>query len=131
MAETFFQDFNRDDGSPVTVEYSYSPGSETTYSSMSGACGGDGCEVEIVTAWPNTQGYNDLHSRKVDLENSMLGKSVHWLMGADSIREEITELAKQIDDADEACRLTDVERERMADWIIEHHVYEPCEEDYF
>lgn len=131
MPETFFQDFTRDDGSPVTVEYSYSPGSETTYSPMSGACGGDGCDVEIVTAWPNTQEYNDLHSRKTDLENSMLGKSVHWLIGADSIREEIAKLSSQIDTADETSRLTDSERERMADWIIEHHVYEPYEPEFF
>jgi hypothetical protein len=131
MARTFFQDFKRDNGDPVTVEYSYAPGSETTYSPLSGACGGDACEVEIVTAWPNTQEYNDLHSRKTDLENFMLGKSVAWLTGADTIREEIAELAKHIDEADEASRLTDAETERMTDWLIEHHVDEPHELEIF
>ncbi len=42
MGRTYSQNFSRDDGSPITVEYevegSFSP---TTYSPHSGACGGD------------------------------------------------------------------------------------------
>src|ERR1700733_8287091 len=101
MPRTFFQDFKRDNGDPVTVEYSYSVGSETTYSPHSGACGGDPCEVEITAWWPNVQEYHDLHSKKTDLENFMLGKSIAWLMGADTIREEIAELESDIQRWDE------------------------------
>jgi hypothetical protein len=131
MMQTFFQDFKRDNGDPVTVEYSNSPGSDTTYSPHSGACGGDPCEVEITTWWPNVQKYHDLHSKKIDLENFMLGKSISWLMGADTIREEIAELESDIHRWDEGCQLTDAEITRMTEWLMEHHVYEPSEQDYF
>jgi hypothetical protein len=52
MAMTYFQKFTKDDGTPIEVEYSFSPGSETTYSPAYGACGGDACEVEIIESWP-------------------------------------------------------------------------------
>ena len=55
MARTYFEDFDRDDGSRVTVEYSFAGGSETSYSPLSGASGGDPCEVAIVKAWTPEQ----------------------------------------------------------------------------
>lgn len=76
MGATFFQDFTRDNGRPVTVEYSYSAGSETTYSPMFGACGGDGCEVSIVDSWPNTTSFERLHKCKSDLE---VDRQKRWL----------------------------------------------------
>jgi len=55
MPRTYFQDFNREDGTSITVEYSFSPGSPTTYSPMIGACGGDACDVEIIKAFTDTE----------------------------------------------------------------------------
>jgi hypothetical protein len=56
LARTHFQEFRRDSGATVTVEYSYSPGSETSYSPHSGASGGDPAEVEIVAAFDESGG---------------------------------------------------------------------------
>jgi len=51
MAHTYFHDFTRESGEVVTVEYTFRPGSSTTYSPMYGADGGDADECEIVKAW--------------------------------------------------------------------------------
>ena len=48
---TFFHDTARDDGTLITVEVGYSPGSETTYCPSIGATGGDDPEVEIKCAF--------------------------------------------------------------------------------
>jgi hypothetical protein len=51
MAQTFFRDTKRDDGTAITVEFSYAHGSETTYSPRYGADGGDPPEAEIICAF--------------------------------------------------------------------------------
>ncbi len=131
MRQTFFHDFKRDNGDPVTVEYSYSPGSETTYSPHSGAHGGDACEVEIVTAWPNTPEYNEMVRHLRDLEDFAKGKGISFFLGDSDYRDECHEVREQIGAADEACRLTDNEMARMTEWLMEHHAYEPSEQDLF
>lgn len=131
---TYFKDFVRDDGAAVTVEYRYSPGSETTYSPHSGACGGDGCEVEIVANWPNTQEYNDLHSRRQELTLNNYGRELGPItisMMDPDLREELAEIDKSIEQFDENCRLTDAEIGRMTEWLMEHHVYEPYDDVEF
>lgn len=50
MAPTYYEDFFRDDGSQVLVEFGFRAGSPATYSPNGGADGGDGCEVTIIKA---------------------------------------------------------------------------------
>lgn len=51
MPRTYFADLIRDNGLPVTIEYSFACGSETTYSPLNGAESGDPAEASIVTAF--------------------------------------------------------------------------------
>jgi len=127
MARTYFQDFTKDDDTPITVEYSFSPGSETTYSPAYGACGGDACEVEIISSWPRSEEYERLVERKMNLETTPFGKPRSLaLMGADDLHQ-LNDLEAAIAKGDKAAELTDAERERMEAWICEHHEYEPYE----
>lgn len=48
---TYLHNFKREDGSEITVEYTFSGGSETTYSPRYGADGGDCAECCIVKAF--------------------------------------------------------------------------------
>ena len=57
---TTFHDYKRPDGTVITVEYGYDGGSPTTYSPLSGACGGDGAEVTIVTAFDEANDKDDV-----------------------------------------------------------------------
>lgn len=121
--------FTKDNGLPVTVDFDYSPGSETTYSPMNGACGGDGCEVSITAVWPNTWTYDRLLKLSLDLGSDLTGASVltrpFYLLARAMVEIPIWLLERR-------ARLTDAERERMEEWIIEHHEYEPPdEEDYY
>lgn len=128
MPRTFFQDFTRDDGSPVTVEYSFRGGSEASYSPMFGASGGgDACDVEIVTVMPNTEEYERLCARKLDLTRTAYGaeRSLVLLAMEPEDMEKLSEINADIKAAEKACALTDAERERMETWLIEHHVDEP------
>lgn len=126
MTATHFQDFKLDDGSPITVEYTYGAGSETTYSPMFGACGGDGCEVSILKAWPNAPAYERLAGRRNDLtflnSRPIRRRPWHWIpLAIVSARMRWQEFW---------CQPTDAQRERMEDWLIEHHEYEPYEPEY-
>jgi hypothetical protein len=131
---TYFQKFTKDNGTPIEVEYSFAPGSETTYSPAYGACGGDACEVEIIKSWPDTEEYNTLVGRQIALEYSGTngGKlSVLSLQVMPEVREELEELDRLIEAADKTAELTDAERERMEAWICEHHEYEPYEPEIY
>lgn len=118
---TYFQDFVRDNGLPITVEYgvggSYSP---TTYSPMYGADGGDFPEFVILKAWPRTLGHeriaklaNNLWSRRSPLERAAHATVCAVLRIDEWLR----------------CRLTTAEHERMEAWLAENYVDEP-DEDY-
>lgn len=126
MGRTYFQNFSRDDGSPITVEYevegSYSP---TTYSPHSGACGGDAPTFCILSAWPNTEAYDALHREKAEIEHKL-----NPLFPNQGQTEELAEVMAQIAAADAACELTDAERERMEAWIAEHYVDEPDDPEF-
>ncbi|RWO23321.1 hypothetical protein [Mesorhizobium sp.] len=110
MTATYFQDFTRDNGLPVTVEYSFSQGSDT-------AC------VEIVEAWPNTPEFDALCQRRND---------IRWARSRPPLWQSCTVvwLNLRIWFAGRAARLTDAERERMETWLIEHHEYEPYYPDW-
>lgn len=118
MPRTFFHDFAPDDGSPVTVEYSFGAGSETTYSPMHGACGGDACEIEIIDSWPNTPEHQHLFSEAV----SAPADSWRDLLGRIIVLVRLFWMERR-------ARLTDAERERMEAWLAEHHVDEPDDFD--
>lgn len=117
---TFFQDFVRDNGLPITVEYgvegSYSP---TTYSPMSGADGGDAPEFVILKAWPRTPGHDRLACLSVNLwsRRSLLERAAHAIVGA------LLQFDEWL-----RCSLTDAERERMETWIAERYVEDYDEE---
>lgn len=136
MARTFTQDIKHPTtGAPITFEYSvdgsYSP---TTYSPYSGACGGDAPEFCILKAWPNTAEYNDLYRRRQELTTDSYGRELSVIsisMLSEEAREKLDELDKAIEAADAACTLTDDEAEQLVDWLCEHYVEEPYEEDYF
>lgn len=117
MARTFFQDFTRDNGLPITVEYavggSYSP---TTYTPMYGADGGDAPEFSIIKAWARTPFSEWL----AGISNRLWSKSAWYWRAAHAV----VCAAMWLDDWWRAS-LTDAERERMEAWIAENYV-----EDY-
>ena len=117
MTQTFFQDFNRDDGSPVTVEFSHRPGHS------------DG-DIQIVSAWPNTPEYNDLHRRRQDITGNY-GQElspIAFSMMSPELQEKLTDIDKAIEHLDESSKLTPAEDDRMCEWLAEHHVFEPYED---
>lgn len=126
MGATYFENFARNDGSLVTVEYSYSPGSETTYSPMYGASGGDGCEVEIISSWPDTA----VFERLCGLQNGLTWPTP-TIFQRPGIWIGLLPIKLAIWFLQWRSRLSDDERERMEASIAEHHVYEPAEEDYY
>jgi hypothetical protein len=131
MARTHFQDFTKDDGAPVTVEYSvegsYSP---TTYSPMNGACGGDAPEIGIIAAWPRTEDYDRLWRRKSEIEAGPYGQTRHFLSFSEKEREDLAEIDRAIEAADKSAELTDSERERMEAWLCEHYVEDDPEPEF-
>src|SRR5690349_25006788 len=110
---TFFQDFTRDNGLPITVEYSvegsYTP---TTYSPRYGAEGGDFPEFTILKAWPQTPGHERLARWSGNLwsRRNWRERALHFIIQALMSLDEWWR-----------CTLTDAERERMGAWIAEHH----------
>lgn len=133
MTRTFFQDFTKDNGMPITVEYSLVSVGEP-YADLPGhICdgGGSGPEIEIVTSWPRNEEYDRLVQRKMDLETTPFGKPRSLLMMNGDDLHQLRDLDASIAKGDKAAELTDVERERMESWLCEHHVVEYDEEDYF
>jgi hypothetical protein len=112
MARTYFRDFTRDDGSPITVEY----GME-----------GETCAY-IVDAWPRTDEYNRLWSQKNQIEAGAYGNKRHFI----SFNEDEREALDDIDRAIEAAKieLSDAERERMEAELSEKHIHESDEPDF-
>lgn len=125
--QTFFEDFARDDGSLVTVEYSARSG-EPNFDHPGHICdgGGSGPEICIVDAWPGTAVYERLCGWKLDLEwpRSTWLQRPAFCMALFVINIAIWILKRRI-------RLSCDERERMESVIAEHHVEDPYEpEDY-
>lgn len=128
---TAFHTFFRDNGLPVTVEYEIGSQGEPNFDYPGHICdgGGSGPEILIVKAWPETPWHNRLAG--IDL----------WFFTQPNVTRTGAWLARQITVPirglmafDEWLRasLTDAERERMEDWLIEHFEPEPYEpDDYF
>jgi hypothetical protein len=121
MSATHFQDFVRDNGLPVTVEYEVDGSySAPSYSPHSGADSGDAPNYTIIRAWPNTPGHERL--ARLLLRRPLLGlRGLTWAY-------------RTLMRLDEWWRasLTPAEYERFEAWLAEHHVEEdPCDpEDY-
>lgn len=115
MPRTFFQDFERDDGTPITVEYgvegSYSP---TTYSPMHGASGGDFPEFTILKAWPRSAEYDALAKQWLALLND-----------GPEARANIETAMAALEFTD---KLTAAETERMEAYLAEHYEEEPFDD---
>ncbi|WP_027578412.1 hypothetical protein [Bradyrhizobium sp. Ai1a-2] len=127
MAQTYFQNFCKDNGFQVTVEYSYRPGSETTYSPKFGADGGDPCDVYIIASWPNSSEFDRICGIRNDLHWS---RHPGWKKPFVWLALQILRLEIWLRELPAA--LSEAERERMEEWLIEHHVYEPYEpEEYY
>lgn len=108
MPQTFFKDFTRADGLPVTVEYQMED--ETC------AC--------ILSVWPNTESYNRLVAERLELETSgPYGRRVHVVAMDPEVRERLIELDRLIEDLDETARLPDGDIERMERWLSENHTH--------
>lgn len=119
---TYFQDFIRDNGLPVTVEYS-ATGGEPDFNFPGHICdgGGSGPEIVILQAWPNTPWHHWLAGAELDLWRSrrVWTPALSWLL-------------KRLSRLDEWWRasLTQAELDRFTDWLAEHYVDEPDEDAY-
>jgi hypothetical protein len=115
MTRTYFKDFTRDNGQPITVEYQME----------------DGTCACIISAWPNTEEYNKLVARQMELEYSgPYGVRVNTIMMDPDVREELVELDRLIEAEDETARLPDAERERFEAWLSENHIQIPDEPEF-
>lgn len=128
MPRTFFQDFTRDNGVPITVEYS-ATGGEPDFDHPGHICdgGGSGPEIVILKAWPNTPGHERLAA--IDLKLWLNAKTQLERAVASVIRLPIRGLLR----LDEWWRasLGDEEREKFEAWLAEHYVEEPYDDyDY-
>ena len=121
---TFFDNFTKDDGASVTVEYSVS-GSYVapSYSPMSGADSGDVPEFTVVSAWPATDRYHDMLGKRYWLWQMRRPWNYPWT----TIRIVITSINIWLEER--AARLTEAEEERFLDWAAEHHVEEDDNDD--
>lgn len=127
---THFHDFVRDNGLPITVEYGVGSQGEPNFDYPGHVCDGGGSapEIFILKAWPDTAWHNRLAG--IDLW-SMTRPNV-TRAGAWFARQ-ITAPVRGLMTLDEWWRasLTDAERERMEDWLIEHFEPESYEPDEF
>lgn len=130
MPVTHFHDFTRDNGLPITVEYS-ATGGEPDFDYPGHICDGGGCgpEIVILKAWPNTPWHNRLAG---------IAMAVRWPQGR-ALTPAGWRLAgilslpvRAIMRLDEWWRasLTTTEDERMCAYLAEHYVEEPYEPDY-
>lgn len=106
MPRTYFHDFTRDDDAPITVEY----GME-----------GETCAY-IIDAWPRTEEYNRLWTKKNHIESGAYGNTRHFLNFTEEERETLNDIERAIEDA--KFELSDAERERMEAWLSENHIHE-------
>jgi hypothetical protein len=121
MGQTYFQNFTRDNGLPVTVEYS-ATGGEPDFDYPGHICdgGGSGPEIVILKSWPDTPWHNRLAAIEMQF----------------SLRKNLRLLAwpiKALIRLDEWWRatLTHSEDQRFTDWLIEHYVEEPYEPEFY
>lgn len=129
MSATYFHDFTRDNGLPITVEYS-ATGGEPNFDYPGHICdgGGSGPEIVILKAWPNTPWHEHLASidvwsmtrPNITRTGALLARALtspaRWLMALDVWWR---------------ANLTDIEYERMESWLAEHYVEESYEPELY
>lgn len=129
MGRTYFQDFVRDNGLPIVVEYSAS-GGEPDFDYPGHICDGGGCgpEIVILRAWPDTPFHNRLAGISVRL---MIGNNRTWIgwKVAAALRRPV-ELLMRTDEWLRAS-LTPAEDERMVAWLAEHYEEDFGDSDYY
>lgn len=130
MASTHFQDFTRDNGLPITVEYSAN-GGESNFDFPGHICdgGGSGPEVCIVQAWPNTPFHNRLALIEMRVrwpQHAELTPVGWWL--ANKLSKPVRALSWL--DCWWRASLTPDEDERMCAWIAEHYEDDYDDSDY-
>lgn len=125
MSATYFQDFKRDNGLPVTVEYSAS-GGEPDFDHPGHICdgGGSGPEIVILKAWPNTPWHNRLAGleMKIWLARARFGFMALPLRRALNILMRLDEWWR--------ASLTDAECQRFEVYLAENYLEEPYEPEY-
>jgi hypothetical protein len=124
---TFFQDFVRDNGLPITVEYS-ATGGEPNFDFPGHVCdgGGSGPDIVILNAWPDTPRHNRLAKIQIwSITRPNVTRAGAWLA------RKLTAPVRGLMLLDEwwSASLTDAERDRMETWLAEHYVEEPWEEE--
>ena len=127
MAATYFANFTRDNGLPVTVEYS-ARGGEPNFDYPGHICDGGGSapEILILKAWPDTPGHNCLASIELRLwlyRRTRFGTAMCRFLGWP------LRLAMRFDEWWRAS-LTDAELERFESWLAEHYVEDSDEMDF-
>ena len=127
MSRTHFQDFVRDNGLPITVEYS-ATGGEPDFDYPGHICdgGGSGPEIVILRSWPDTPLHHRLAGISIRLMVGNNRTPFGWKV-AKALRRPIELLMR----ADEWLRanLTAAEDERMSAWLAEHYEEETYEPD--
>jgi hypothetical protein len=128
---THFQDFTRDNGQPVTVEWRVASEGESNFDHPGHICDGGGSEpiIEIVDAWPTSTAHNWLHNADYRLWHRLHFKG--WRMAAYRVLRLPIRAAIAVD-AWWRASLTDAERERMESWLAERYEPEPYDpaDDY-
>lgn len=123
---TYFHDFTRDNGLPITVQYS-ATGGEPDFDYPGHICdgGGSGPEIVILKAWPNTPWHNRLAA--IDLR--FWPKASTTPTGAWLVRK-LAAPVRGLMALDEWWRasLTDEEREKFEAWLAERYVEEPYDD---
>jgi hypothetical protein len=128
---THFQDFVRDNGQPVTVEWRVASEGESNFDHPGHICdgGGSGPIIEIVDVWPNTP----RHERLTRLEMNILlacGRNT-WTRLLGIILAAPVHFAAAVDTWRHAT-LTEAECEAAEMWLCEHYEPEPYDpaDDY-
>jgi len=131
MASTYFQNFKRDDGLPVTVEYRIESEGEPDADLPGHICdgGGSGPVMMIVDAWPNDDAFEELAVRWSERNTARWHGRRTLPLAWNGLCKWALE-ARMTWAQFRRARLTPAERERMEAWLAEH--WEPPDDsDYY
>lgn len=122
MGATYFHNFEIDTGKKVTVEYS-ATGGESNFDHPGHICdgGGSGPQIVVLDAFPNDDAYEDLCKRR-SARTWKKKKPTRW----DHVAAEALRL-RMVWACWRRATLSALERERIEDFLAEHHVEEDPE----